>query len=92
MWRVIVALLIAVAVGYLGLEFMTWLFKGTLGLIGTLAGLLLTALVFWLVYRYLADKVEDHKARKAHEQAIQDAYQRGIEEGRRQALEGTSRA
>lgn len=92
MWRVIVALIIAVFVGYLGLEFMAWLFKGTVNVMGDIVGLLITALAFWLAYRFLADKVEDHKEDKAHEQAIQDAYQAGIAEGRRQALEGTDRA
>ena len=92
MWRVIVALLIAVVVGWLGLEFMTWLFKGTLGLVGDLVGLLLTALAFWLAYLFFADKIDEHKTEKAHEKAVEDAYQAGILEGRRQATEGADNA
>nr|WP_294846360.1 hypothetical protein [uncultured Sphingomonas sp.] len=85
MGRVIIALIVGLIVGYLGLKLNIWLLHGTVNVMSDVIGLLLAILAFWLVYRFLADKVEDHEAVKNQQKAVDDAYQRGLEDGRRQA-------
>lgn len=92
MWKVLLAVIIAVGLGFLGLQISNWLLSASVGFLADLLGLTITAVGFWLLYRFFADKVEKHEADEARKQAIHDAYQAGLEEGRRQALQGQNDA
>lgn len=92
MWRVVLAIVIAVALGFAGLEIANWFLRGSASLLADLLGLTIAAVAFWLIYRFFADMVDDHNKKQAQEKAVKDAYQAGIEEGRRQALQGQNDA
>lgn len=92
MWRVVLAIVIAVALGFAGLQLSNWFLRNSAGFMADLLGLTVAAVTFWLVYRFLADKVDDYKEGKERDQALKDAYQSGFEEGRRQALQGNADA
>lgn len=92
MWKVILAIVIAVALGFAGLEISNWFLRNSANFLADLLGLTIAAVTFWLIYRYFADKVDDHYNEQAQEKAVQDAYQAGLAEGRRQALQGQNDA